>query len=1140
MAESSLRLTINAKDNSEAALRGLNDNIEETSGSVAVLGGAFLALGVAIVGVTKGFFDFERSIAEIATLVDSSAQSNEQLSATVKELSDEFGQAATDVAAGLYQAISAGAEAGTEANELLRQALILAQGSLTSTETAVDGLTTVLNSFASQGLKAERASDILFATVRAGKTNMDQLAASLALVTPIAGSVGVSFEELAAAIATLTLGGTRTAQATTQIRAAIAGILRPTEELREAFEAAGFASAQAALEQAGLAAAFTVVADASGGNIGELQKLVGSIEGVNAILGTTGTQAKVFEKTLEGIAASTGAAQAAAVKVAATFQFKFTQAVIQLGNAFTSLGEALAPIVVIFVQALAAFVVPIGNFIQDNLTLITTLSSLLGVLLTAVAAFSAWRLAVSASTAGIGLLRKGIARFGIDSLLSIKKVTAATSDLGGAFGGTTEKMSAMRTIGNGISSLFGKLVIAFKAMGVAIAGAGRAFLAFATTMKGFLLLSAGVVVAAGLIAFNMRQTRIEVDKLADSFDDLSQQVIDFANKNPSRSVEALAGATEDLTDATEKEIQLLAKEIELRKILITIQIKAQEKLLETQITAGDTTAIETTIKVLESLNERLEKTEKILGKTKTALEAFQNQAIPAAKAVEEIKNTFEETGDSVEQFIENLERLNDVELSGLEQTINRQINAKRQLLEAGGADDSLLLQQQLEGSAQLIAIAEERARREIAIEQERFRRRADLARETIEDEQDLARELQVIGVQSVSRQIEIATSLAATRREQIAQTQQALTDLTASVLESRQKFENAIEALDNRIATISLRGLSDAAKREKLRVEITKKRIEAQQALEEGRIGDSEKIVGQIDRLIGARDFIPKTQGGLDLLSQAEVSKSTTKDLEKNKLLREQIFEANKAQTIQAKEIGEQSLRSQRAELESVEVVLERLAGAGAKITLASNASEVVSAFALVESTLQSLDDREVLINIVPANEQSQQLADIFGTQTFTISTEFTGFEKLTAVAAEFEQVNTRILADVTTALAQIKAIAGVTPQEGFAGGGFVRGKGSGTSDSIFARLSSGEFVMKASAVKKYGAGFFSMLNSLRGKVPRFADGGLVGQVGTTGRDTVDINLKLGGEIFRLQGERESARNMVKAFKRLSTGVAGG
>lgn len=53
-----------------------------------------------------------------------------------------------------------------------------------------------------------------------------------------------------------------------------------------------------------------------------------------------------------------------------------------------------------------------------------------------------------------------------------------------------------------------------------------------------------------------------------------------------------------------------------------------------------------------------------------------------------------------------------------------------------------------------------------------------------------------------------------------------------------------------------------------------------------------------------------------------------------------------------------------------------------------------------------------------------------------------------------------------------------------FARGGMVRGPGTGTSDSVPAMLSNGEFVMRASAVQRHGAGFFHALN--------FADGGLV------------------------------------------------
>ena len=57
----------------------------------------------------------------------------------------------------------------------------------------------------------------------------------------------------------------------------------------------------------------------------------------------------------------------------------------------------------------------------------------------------------------------------------------------------------------------------------------------------------------------------------------------------------------------------------------------------------------------------------------------------------------------------------------------------------------------------------------------------------------------------------------------------------------------------------------------------------------------------------------------------------------------------------------------------------------------------------------------------------------------------------------------------------------------GYAVGGRVVGPGSGTSDSILARLSNGEFVVRAAAVEHYGADLLHQINAMR-----FADGGLV------------------------------------------------
>lgn len=61
----------------------------------------------------------------------------------------------------------------------------------------------------------------------------------------------------------------------------------------------------------------------------------------------------------------------------------------------------------------------------------------------------------------------------------------------------------------------------------------------------------------------------------------------------------------------------------------------------------------------------------------------------------------------------------------------------------------------------------------------------------------------------------------------------------------------------------------------------------------------------------------------------------------------------------------------------------------------------------------------------------------------------------------------------------------------GHADGGRIRGPGTGTSDSVLARLSDGENVITAKATNYYGQRFMDDVNAMR--LPRFADGGRVG-----------------------------------------------
>lgn len=76
----------------------------------------------------------------------------------------------------------------------------------------------------------------------------------------------------------------------------------------------------------------------------------------------------------------------------------------------------------------------------------------------------------------------------------------------------------------------------------------------------------------------------------------------------------------------------------------------------------------------------------------------------------------------------------------------------------------------------------------------------------------------------------------------------------------------------------------------------------------------------------------------------------------------------------------------------------------------------------------------------------------------------------------------------------------------GHAEGGHIRGPGTGTSDSILARLSNNEFVMKSKAVNSIGPGVLNYMNKY-GSLPGFASGGLVGSAAPVATSTPIVEL---------------------------------
>lgn len=272
--------------------------------SFDVFSGIGISAATAFAQAAKSAYDFEKefqkNMLEVATISTQVEGSMTDFMNRVVAITQQIPVSAPEAAKALYQIVSAGHD-GADGMQILEVSAKSAVGGLTDTATAADAITTILNAYKLSANQAATISDQLFTTVRLGKTDFGQLGTSIAQVAPIAASYGVEIDQVLAAVASLTKQGTPTAQAMTQIRAAIIGTSKVLGD--GAFESRTF---QEALAE---------VAARANGSESKLRELVPEIEAVNGVLGMTGQNAKAAAADLGELQNSAGATNAAFEKM---------------------------------------------------------------------------------------------------------------------------------------------------------------------------------------------------------------------------------------------------------------------------------------------------------------------------------------------------------------------------------------------------------------------------------------------------------------------------------------------------------------------------------------------------------------------------------------------------------------------------------------------------------------------------------------------------------------------------------------------------------------------------------------------------------------------------------------------------------
>lgn len=256
----------------------------------------------------SSFQEFDKAMTQIAALNAVPVAQTEQWREEVRQLGLEYGVAAEEAAQALYFITSSGQE-GARAMSTLNVAVKASAVGLGETKVVADVLTSAMSAYQDEALTAAKAGDVLAAAVHYGKGEADELAGALSQVVPIAANVGVSFGEVAGAMAAMTLSGTSADQAATQMR----GLFNTLQDMPpiaqralEAYTGLSYQTLRHQMTEEGLIPVLKKVYDGFHGNNEAMAEVFGNIRALTGVFNLFGQNSEQTLKIVEAVTKASG------------------------------------------------------------------------------------------------------------------------------------------------------------------------------------------------------------------------------------------------------------------------------------------------------------------------------------------------------------------------------------------------------------------------------------------------------------------------------------------------------------------------------------------------------------------------------------------------------------------------------------------------------------------------------------------------------------------------------------------------------------------------------------------------------------------------------------------------------------------
>ena len=374
---------------------------------LAIAGGAAIKMGV----------DFDKSMTKIKSLVGVAGDTVDEMGKKARQMAIDTGVSSTKAADALFFITSAGLR-GEQAMDVLNASLKASAVGLGEVSQIADLATSAMNAYGSDTLSASGATDVLVAAVREGKLSSEELAGSMGSVLPTASALGVSFNDVGAAMAAMSRTGTDAAQGATQLNAILMGITKTGPAQDEAFKQMGLSAAglRKQIKEEGLLAGLASLKEGIDGNTKAATTIFPNIRALKGVLDLTGKGAAENAIIFKNMSNVLGDTQKSFDKTSESASFKLTKGLNQAKESFAQMGavllETLLPVILQFAGFITKLFTAFNKLDGGTQTFIASLGVLAITLPTILTLFGSLLTAIAAMTGPIGLTVLAIAGIG--------------------------------------------------------------------------------------------------------------------------------------------------------------------------------------------------------------------------------------------------------------------------------------------------------------------------------------------------------------------------------------------------------------------------------------------------------------------------------------------------------------------------------------------------------------------------------------------------------------------------------------------------------------------------------------------------------------------------------------------------------